>query len=101
MAAYIFGRLEVTDRDWVVEYLPKVAQLIAANRGRFLVQGGNPTLIEGDEPVPDATIILEFPDRDAALKFWNSEDFAPLVELRQTGSHMEALLLDGFTPPTA
>ena len=96
MAAYIVGRLRISHRDWLAEYLPKTSALIAANDGRFLVQGGDPTQIEGDETPPDGAIILEFPDRESALRFWNSPEFAPLVELRQTGSHMEATLLDGF-----
>ncbi len=96
MAAYIVGQLRISHRDWLAEYLPKTSALIAANGGRFLVQGGNPTQIEGDEATPDAAIVLEFPDRESALGFWNSPEFAPLVQLRQTGSHMEAVLLDGF-----
>jgi uncharacterized protein (DUF1330 family) len=97
MAAYIVGRLQVTHLDWVGEYIPKVSQLIAEHGGRFLVRRGDPVQIEGNEPAPDAAIIIEFPDRDSALRFWNSPEFAPLVELRQTGSHMEATLLDGLS----
>jgi uncharacterized protein (DUF1330 family) len=97
MAAYIVGRLQVTHLDWVGEYIPKVSKLISEHGGRFLVRRGDPVQIEGDEPAPDAAIIIEFPDRDTALRFWNSPEFAPLVELRQTGSHMEATLLDGFS----
>ena len=96
MAAYIVGRLQITHLDWVAEYIPKVSRLISEHGGRFLVRRGDPVQIEGDEPAPDAAIIIEFPDRDAALRFWNSPEFVPLVELRQSGSRMEATLLDGF-----
>ena len=88
--------MTVTNRDWAEEYLPKATALIESHGGRFPVQRGNPTQIEGNEPAPDAVIILEFPSREAALEFWNSDEFAPLVRLRQTGSQMEATLLDGF-----
>jgi uncharacterized protein (DUF1330 family) len=95
MTAYIVGRLKVWDRDWLAEYLPKVTVLIEKHGGRFLVLGGSPEQIEGSEEAANSAIILEFPSRDAAMAFWNAEEFAPLVKLRNTGSSMEAMVLDG------
>lgn len=97
MTAYIVGRLKVWNRDWVEEYLPRVTVLIEKHGGRFLVQGGAPSQIEGREAAPDAAIILEFPTREAAMSFWQGEEFVPLVKLRNTGSSMEAMVLDGFS----
>ena len=97
MPSYIVGRLKVWDHSWAQEYLPKVTALIEGHGGRFLVRGGAPERIEGTADTPDAVILLEFPTREAAMAFWTDPAFEPLVALRNTGSNMEAMVLEGFT----
>lgn len=96
MPAYIVGHLKVWDPSWVPEYLPKVTALIESHGGRFLVRGGEPERIEGTADTPQAAIVIEFPTREAAMAFWNDPAFVPLVALRNTGSSLEAMLLDGL-----
>lgn len=97
MTAYIVGRLKVWDLSWAPEYLPKVTALIEGHGERFSVRGGTPERIEGAADTPDAAIVIEFPTHEAAMAFWTDPAFAPLVALRNTGSDMEAIVLDGFT----
>ncbi|QDG78281.1 DUF1330 domain-containing protein [Labrenzia sp. PHM005] len=96
MTAFIVGRMAIHNRDWMEEYFAKVPALIEANGGEFLVKGGEPEVLEGDETTPDAAFVIRFPSRDAALAFWNSDEFAPLVKLRQTGSTLQAHLYAGL-----
>ena len=96
MPAYIVERLKIWSLDWRGEYLSKVPAVIESYGGKFLARGGIPQQIEGTEDASDPVVMLEFPDRESALAFWNSEKFAPLVALRQTGSSMEAMLVDGI-----
>ncbi len=70
--------------------------VIESYGGKFLARGGISQQIEGTEDAPDAVVMLEFPDRESALAFWTSEEFAPLVALLQTGSSMETMLVDGI-----
>lgn len=95
MTAFIVGRMQIHNRDWTEEYFSKVPAIIESYGGTFLVKGGDPQVLEGGEDTPDAAFILNFPNREAALKFWNSEEFAPLVKLRQTGSTLNAQLYSG------
>lgn len=94
MKAYIIGRMKIHSRGWMEEYFSKVPALIEAHSGRFVVRGGNPKRLEGEENPPDAAFILEFPSRDHALGFWHSPEFKPLIELRQSGSSLEAMVVD-------
>ena len=96
MSAYIIGRMKIHTHDWMEEYFAKVPALVQTHGGKFLVRGGNPETLEGREGLPDAAFILEFESRKHALAFWRSDDFAPLVRLRQTGSSLEAMLVDGI-----
>lgn len=96
MKAYIIGRMKIHSRDWTEEYFSKVPDLIKAHAGRFVVRGGDPERLEGEESLPDAAFILEFPSRKHALDFWNSDEFKPLIKLRQTGSSLEAMMVDAL-----
>jgi len=93
--AYVIGRMKIHHREWMDEYFSKVPELIESHGGKFVVRGGNPHILEGEEELPDAVFLLEFPSRDQALAFWQSAEFAPLIQLRQTGSQLEAILVDG------
>ncbi len=95
MKAYIIGRMKIKNQDWMQEYFAKVPQLIGDHGGTFLVRGGNPDRLEGTEGLPDATFVIEFPSRDQARNFWNSDEFQPLIKLRQSGSSLEAMIVDG------
>ncbi|MCH7942947.1 MAG: DUF1330 domain-containing protein [Proteobacteria bacterium] len=96
MKAFIIGRMKIHSRDWMEEYFSKVPDLIKAHSGCFVVRGGDPKRLEGEENLPDAVFILEFPSRDHALGFWNSDEFKPLIKLRQTGSSLEAMVVDSL-----
>lgn len=94
MSVFVMGRMEVHNRDWMDEYFSKVPAIIEAHAGKFVVRGGSPRKLEGTEALPDAVFVLEFPDREHALSFWNSDEFAPLIKLRQSGSTLNAMLVD-------
>lgn len=96
MPAFIVGRMTIHNRGWMEEYFSKVPAVIAAHGGEFVVKGGEPQLLEGDEAEPDAAFVLKFPSREAALGFWQSDAFAPFVKLRQTGSTLQAQLYTGL-----
>ena len=40
MAAYVIGRVQIRNSDWVAEYGPKTAALVEKHGGKFLVRRG-------------------------------------------------------------
>jgi uncharacterized protein (DUF1330 family) len=88
--------MEIHNREWMDEYFSTVPSLIEERSGRSLVGGGNPERLEGVDRLPDAAFVVEFPDRQHALDFWRSEAFKPLVLLRQSGSSLDAVVVDGL-----
>jgi uncharacterized protein (DUF1330 family) len=95
MAAYIVARMHIQHRDWWDKHFAQVPALIAKQSGKSLLRGGTPETLEGHGRLPDAVFVVEFPSKAHALAFWQSADLAPLIALRQTGSTLEAMLLDG------
>ncbi|MBL4647103.1 MAG: hypothetical protein COA52_11265 [Hyphomicrobiales bacterium] len=96
MKAYVIGRMNIRSKEWMDKYYATVPSLIESHCGRLIVRGGNPEQLEGSEALPDAAVLLEFPSRDHAMSFWNSEEFQPFVQLRQSGSSLQAMVVDAL-----
>lgn len=92
---YLLANVKVTDPAKFDEYRVKVAPMIASFGGRYLVRGGKVQVKEND-PGLHRTIILEFPTIEAAEKFYNSPEYAPLIKLRQEGAVTNLALIEGY-----
>ena len=94
MTAFVIGQMHIHSRDWMEEYFSKIPRVVAEHKGEFIVRGGDPESLEGENPLPDAAFIIKFPDRDHARAFWNSDDFQTLAVLRRSGSTLNSILVD-------
>lgn len=96
MPAYAIGRLKMRDPSWLNEYRATVPGLVAKHGGKYLVRGGKMERIEGNEPLPDTMVVLEFPTMAAAHAFHDDPAYAPFIKLRQGGSDLEFVLVEGL-----
>lgn len=79
---YIVAELTVINPGPAFEaYRTKVLDTVEAFGGRFLVRGGNPKVVEGDEPA-GRVIILEFDGPDRAMQWYNSANYQAILPLR-------------------
>ena len=95
MAAYLVGRLNMRDPSWRTEYGPKTSELVTKHGGRFLVRGAAPERLEGNTPMPSTVVVLEFPSMAQAKAFYNDPAYAPLIKLRQSGSDLDLVAVEG------
>ncbi len=98
MPAYLIANIHVTDAEKFAAYRAQVAPMIARFGGRYIVRGGELTVVEGDVTL-DRLVILEFADMAALRRFYDSADYAPLIRLRQAASTGEVALVEGYAPP--
>ncbi len=94
MAAYVFGEIEVSDPALYEEYRKQVLAVVTQYGGKFLVRGGKIEPLEGGWS-PGRFVALEFPSMEQALKWYRSEDYAPLIGLRQMASRGKLIAVDG------
>jgi uncharacterized protein (DUF1330 family) len=92
----LIANLEVTDSAKFEEYRQKVVPVIEKFGGRYLVRGGELRLLEGN-PSLSRLVILEFPTLDAAQKFYDSADYAPILKLRLDSARSEVVLAQGYS----
>ncbi len=95
MAAYLQAEIEVTDPDAYAEYRARVPATIAAYGGRYLARGGEVKVLEG-EASPNRRVILEFPDMERLLAWYNSPEYAPLIPIRQRASRGALVVVEGL-----
>ena len=95
MTAYVIANLDVTDPEVFSDYGEQVFPVIKKFGGRYLVRGGNVENLEG-EPGFKRLAILAFPDKTAAKKFYDSQDYAPLLALRQASAKSTLALVEGL-----
>ena len=95
MPAYAIGRLTMRDPSWLDEYGPKTAALVEKHGGKYLVRGGKMDRLEGDGELPSVMVVLEFPSMEQAQAWYNDPEYAPMITLRQTGSDLDFVLVDG------
>jgi uncharacterized protein (DUF1330 family) len=53
-------------------------------------------MLEGGATLPSSIVLLEFPSMDDARAFHRDPEYAPFIELRQAGSDLELLLVEGL-----
>lgn len=94
MAVYFVVDVDVTDPVGYEEYRSQVAPTIAHYGGKFVVRGGSPLTIEGGWQ-SNRIVIIEFADADAFHRWYDSEEYTPLKQLRFKTSTARAVLVQG------
>lgn len=95
MPAYLIANITVTDPKGYPEYREKVPAVIAQYGGKFLVRGGTLHPVEGNLGV-DRLVVIEFPDMDAARRFYYSPEYAPLLNLRLETARSQVAFAEGY-----
>lgn len=93
--AYILVEVQIQDPETYETYKKLTPATLQAFGGKFLVRGGPVTFLEGIGD-PGRVVVLEFPDRETALAWWNSELYAPAKEIRQQSATSKLILVEGL-----
>jgi uncharacterized protein (DUF1330 family) len=94
MSAYAVAHMrQVTMGPPIVDYLQRIDATLAPFGGRFIVHGGRFEELEGDWP--GTLIVIEFPDRDQAVAWYNSEAYQQIIGLRTGNSSSDVIVIDG------
>lgn len=96
MSAYVVSRVNATDWSWLKEYGAATKALIEKHGGRYLAQGGKAVALEGDDPLPAALVVMEFPDMESVMAWYEDPDYQPLKALRQASADVELSVVDGL-----
>lgn len=94
MKAYFVLDITVHDYKRFKTYIDEIPAIIARHGGRYIVQGVEPTLLEG-EWTHERLVVIEFPDRAHAEALLQDPDAQSLFKLRHDTTTGRFLLVDG------
>ena len=95
MKYYSVAEIEITDQSWVSAYVQNVTRLVEQLGGRYLARTSKIEKLEGERKVPQVFLIIEWPSRDVAMAFYESDEYRPYRHSRTKGSRNEFLLVAG------
>jgi uncharacterized protein (DUF1330 family) len=96
MAAYFVVELEITNQAAMEPYRAEVGATIEQYGGRFLARAGATELIEGG-PEPKRIVILEFADKAAFKRWYDSSEYQKILPGRLDNSTGRAFFVGGVT----
>ena len=99
MSAYVIVEFTVKDSDVVREkYSPNAGQTVKEHGGE-VIANSNWEILHGD-PMLSSGVIVQFPDHETALRWYNSPEYQQLIEVRGIAMDVRFSLLDGLPTPT-
>ncbi len=81
MSAYVVVHANILDDQKMQEYGAGAGPTVAAHGGKVVCRGPS-TALAGDSP-HQVMVVLEFPDRAAAQKWYDSAEYQALIPTRQ------------------
>jgi uncharacterized protein (DUF1330 family) len=94
MEACLIPDLSIEDISIFREYIEKIPAYIHKHGGRYIVQGVEPEVMEGNWH-PERVVVLEFPSRENAKAFMNDPEVQPLFAIRHRSTISKLILVDG------
>ncbi len=95
MPAYLVATMDVHDTEGYKENQAQVPAFIEKHGGRFIVRGGERTALEGAWPA-GRTVVIEFPDYDAAKALIADPGYAPVAAIRHRTATSYAFIAEGL-----
>jgi uncharacterized protein (DUF1330 family) len=92
--AYVLVDVEVTDPQQYDRYRPLAAATVEQYGGRYIVRGGTSEVFEGDR-APNRVVVLEFPDADAARRWYHSAEYTEAKATREGAATGSFILVEG------
>ncbi len=94
MTTYAMAHLKSVDLNAeIAEYLLKIDDTLVPFGGRFLVHGQEPEVVDGE--FEGVIVVIEFPDRERARRWYESEAYQEIVGFRVNNSIGGAFVVDG------
>jgi uncharacterized protein (DUF1330 family) len=98
MSAYVIVEFTIKDPETYREKYAPIAGQTAKEHGAEPLAGGNWEVLHGDGSFTSGALV-RFPDRETAIKWYNSPEYQELIELRSDAMDARFSLLDGLPTP--
>ena len=87
--------VDIHNIDEYKKYLEKVKPMVEKFGGKYLIKGGKIDAKETDLWKPKRIVLVKFPNKSSALKWYNSEEYRALKHLRLNNASSNILFIEG------
>ena len=94
MKSYLILDLAIKDFPGFMEYIKKIPAYLKKHDGKYIVEGVEPDIIEGDWK-PERIVVLEFSSKDKANEFLSDPEVQPLFAIRHRTTDSKLILVEG------
>lgn len=94
MPAFVMVEIEIHDQALYQDYTQLTPKSITDYQGKFVVRGGEVTVLEGDWK-PNRLVLLEFPSVEKAKEWWHSEAYTKARKIRQQAASTKMIIING------
>jgi uncharacterized protein (DUF1330 family) len=94
-AYFLVDVREIKDAARMEQYKARVAAVVEKFGGRYIVRGGPFEVVEGTYQ-PVFPVMIEFPSMDQARRWYDSEEYRDLKQLRLAATISNGVFLAGL-----
>ncbi len=94
MPAYVIAYVDVTNQQGYDDYRSRTLATVEMFGGRFIARGGATEVKEGNWQ-PHRLIMLQFPDLDAARRWYDSPEYQAIIKIRTAAANTNLVLVEG------
>jgi uncharacterized protein (DUF1330 family) len=95
MPHYIIAQITIADREEYARYEAGFIAIFSRYQGKLLAVDEQHELLEGQWP-HSRTVLVEFPDREQAMDWFQCADYQALAQHRKRASEGNLVLIKGF-----
>ena len=97
MSAFVVAQIQINDPEQYKKYIEGFYPSFERHGGTVLATTKSSTeVIEGEWSYPH-TVILQFPDVDAAHAWHSDPEYVELAKIRQNSAHTNLAIVDGIS----
>ena len=95
MKAYMIVRCVIHDREkFISGYGAQAAKLLEKYGGKYLIRAPGAIPQEGIDEDNNSVVISEWPSKERALEFWNSDEYQEIKKLREGIAECKVLVVE-------
>lgn len=84
-----------TSEAWIPDYIGPANRLVAQYGGKYLARTSSHEQLEGPKDDAALRIVIEWPSKEAAVRFMNDPDYVPHLKARTEGARSFHFLIEG------
>ena len=95
MKAYMIVRCVIHDREkFISGYGAQAGKLLEEYGGKYLIRAPGAIPLEGIDEDNNSVVISEWPSKQRALEFWNSDEYQEVKKLREGIAECKVLMIE-------